>query len=444
MIVLALIFTLALAVRLYLLPLQNDDDDIFTFLIPWTERALKHGVWMIYDLGSQDMHPPLNYYLLWMSGKLYQAFFAVSPGGALDPPSLPLMMLIKLPNLICDLLIGLIVFLAVLKRTSFGLAVTILCLYLFNPAIIWEAAFVGQFEAIQTIFILLAVVLLYVGKVEISWAALALAALTKPQGLILIPLIGFASLLMFPASRLLRAGMAALAVTFVVLLPWILSGRMSDIFELFGGFVDSHPWITLNAANLWALVSSIWDQGFQIGSGDVSGTVLFDDGEPLQILPFLTYKQVGLALFAIAYAFALTCIIKRRDGMTLLLTAAFVFFAFFMLPTQMTERYLFPFFPLFAITLMQGPLPLYVAASATFMLNLYLVFPLPDIAPWNVTSIQYPPLYDFLAIADGVRRPLTVALSLANIGLLTWFSGFLFRRCFLQEPDTDAPGRRGK
>jgi hypothetical protein len=62
---------------------------------------------------------------------------------------------VKIPNLLCDLLIANVVFLATRRRFAFLMAMTVLCLYWFNPAMTWEGGFVGQIEAVQTLPIVL-------------------------------------------------------------------------------------------------------------------------------------------------------------------------------------------------------------------------------------------------------------------------------------------------
>ena len=55
----------------------------------------------------------------------------------------------------------------------------------------------------------------------------------------------------------------------------------------------------------------------------------------------------GLTLFFLAVLFALWFRARQRTSAGAWLTAAFLAFAFFMLPTEMHERYLYPFFALF-------------------------------------------------------------------------------------------------
>ena len=137
--------------------------------------------------------------------------------------------------------------------------------------------------------------MLYFDKVELAWAAMALAVLTKPQGAVLVPLIGLASLLAYPARRLLLAAGLSVAVTVLVLLPWTLAGRVADVAAIYRNTVDTYPFCTLNA-NIWALVEAVNYPQFSIGSGDPNEDFLFKDSELVSWLSLVTYKQLGLIL----------------------------------------------------------------------------------------------------------------------------------------------------
>jgi dolichyl-phosphate-mannose-protein mannosyltransferase len=411
-------------VRIWFLWLPNNDDDLF--LQDWAQRLLNHGIANIYDPAFgrvSAMHPPLNYFLLYASAAMYRAFFIPSLD-MFDQSSVALMVLVKLPNLVADLLIGWCIFISVRRRVDFARAVCVLCLYLFNPAMIWEAGFVGQIEAIQTLPILLAVLMLVEHKVELAWAAMTLGALAKPQGVVVVPLVVGYTILRSSAGQLIRAIVLAGAVALVVLSPWIVAGKIGDVAQVYAHTIDTYPFLTLNAANAWGLGTALSHPGFSIGSGDGSDTLFISDSTRVNWLFGMTYKQAGLLMLAASYSFALWCTYRRRDRMALPLTASFVFFAFFMLPTQVAERYLFPFIPLLATMLTESAtiVRVYAVASATFMLNLYLVFPLPAVLPWNVVSNQKEPLpHHYLHFPVEYRALLTLILCIVNTILFLAF-----------------------
>ena len=83
----------------------------------------------------------------------------------------------------------------------------------------------------------------------------------------------------------------------------------------------------------------------------------------------------GLLFFA-AVVFALWFRSRMRQDEGLWLTAAFLAFAFFMLPTEMHERYLFPWFLLALplLPLLRKMRWLFGALSVTFTWNLLVVY----------------------------------------------------------------------
>ena len=92
------------------------------------------------------------------------------------------------PN-IFDLATGLLIYVFARKQANFKIAILSVALYVFNPAVIFNAAVWGQYDAIYTFFLVLALFLALKSKPELSAAAFALAILTKPQGIALAPLI---------------------------------------------------------------------------------------------------------------------------------------------------------------------------------------------------------------------------------------------------------------
>jgi hypothetical protein len=426
LLIVGVIFLLGILPRLYLMPIPNSDDDMF--FQAWTKRIIKHGLSNIYNsqlgFNTWGMHPPLNYYLLWATGSTYQKLFANS-FRQFNLESIKLMILTKIPNLICDLLIAIIIYLAVSKNNNFKLAILALCFYLFSPAMIWEGAYIGQIESLQSILMLLSIVFLGSNKIELSWITITMGILTKAQCIIFAPLILLASILKFPFKRVVRALFWSLLVASITLLPWIYYGKISDILSLYiNGTIDNLPFVALGAGNIWSLWTSFLFKEFALGYTNTNSYWLIKDSQPLLDWPHLSYKQFGLLLFAIWYLIAILCLLKKRTRFNLYQTASLVCFSFFMLPTQMLERYLYPLFPLLAITLFSKKnLIIYLASSISFFINLYLVFPLAHVSPlMALANPNDQSLYQYLRAPFGTSRLLTVTISCLNLGLFLFLT----------------------
>ena len=185
-------------------------------------------------------------------------------------------------------------------------------------------------------------------KPKLSAAAFAIGLLTKPQGIALAPLVVF---LIYKKNGLknLLFSVATFAVTvLVVILPFQWSNPVTFLSDIYFGAYGGYQYTSINAFNLWGLFG-LW----------------MPDGN-LYIL--------GWVLFGAFAAFTLYVLHKRFhvSGEWLVLFSAFMlFFAFFMLPTRIHERYLFP-----AISVLALMFPLakktrifYVALTGTLLVN---------------------------------------------------------------------------
>lgn len=427
-----IVITLLLGIlpRMYLLPIPNNDDDMM-FQV-WIRHILRFGLHNIYNpltgMKLKAMHPPLNYCFLRFIGSTFLKFFSSSID-RFDLESCALMILCKIPNLLFDLLIATLIFCVILKHKYFKMAYLALCFYLFNPAMIWEAGYVGQIESIQALFMLLAVVFLDFGKIELSWIAITLGILTKFQTFILVPLILFLSIKKFPVKRILRSTLLSLLVAFIILLPWIYNGQLPNVVRIYTTTIDTYPFISINACNIWGLWSSFLYDKFSIGFGDGSGTIFTPDNYTIPYFPFFSYKQLGIFLFSIWYIMVIYCLNKKQNRVNLYLCTSIICFAFFMLPTQIHERYLFPFFSLFAIILFRRKIftLIYIALSISFLLNLYMSFPLANVTPHiALTNPNNPLFYNYLSFPLNISSPLTAILCFFNLGLFLLLTLYMF------------------
>jgi hypothetical protein len=144
-------------------------------------------------------------------------------------------------------------------------------------------------------------------------------------------------------------GLAIIPIPGLVALEDSLLGQ---ILQTAGGY----PYVTVNAYNPWALVTLD-------GNGlAAAGTWIRDAANPANPAdPFYTLfgipaVVVGTSVILVAIA-ALGVLLWRRhdDRRGLLVTLAVMAVAFFVLPTRVHERYLYPFFALGAILLALRP-----------------------------------------------------------------------------------------
>jgi Gpi18-like mannosyltransferase len=248
-------------------------------------------------------------------------------------------------------------------------------LYAFNPAVIFNSAIWGQFDAIYTLFLLLSLMLLIAAKPKLAAVAFTMGILTKPQSIALAPLIAFLILRKHGWRSLLTSLLAATATIFAVIIPFEWSNPITFLSNIYFGAYGGYAVTTANAFNLWAL-GGLWQP-------DTSLLLI-----------------AGWVMFGILTAFTLYVLHKRLDtsGELLILFSAFMlFFGFFMLPTRIHERYLFPALSVLALMLpfSKKIRPIYGALTFTCLANQAYVLhflntlqSIPFEVVWTVTLIN--------------------------------------------------------
>jgi dolichyl-phosphate-mannose-protein mannosyltransferase len=332
----------AFIVRALLFPLQGYQNDMGTFAY-WFNTAAENGVRPFYTVVLRDVgwidYPPFNVYIFWAFGSLAKA---VSVYG------ISIVNIIKLvPNLF-DLATALLIYVFVRKQLSFKLALLATALYAFNPAVIFNTAVWGQFDAIYTFFLILSLMLALKGKPKLSAAAFAIGLLTKPQGIALAPLVAFLIYKKNGLKSLLVSVLVFAVMVLVVIAPFEWSNPVTFLSRIYFGAYGGYSETSVNAFNLWALY------GLRLPDGNL----------------FI----LGWALFGAFTVFTLYVLHKRFhvSGELLVVFCAFMlFFGFFMLPTRIHERYLFPAISLLAI---MSPFTkkiqsIYLVLTATLLIN---------------------------------------------------------------------------
>lgn len=356
---------IALLVRLFVayvwLPGGGFPTDLSTFSA-WGLYLFEYGPGTFYESVGFADYPPAYLYVLWALGSLSQMV------GGTDTIA-TMQSLIKLPAIFADIAIGalIIAFVARIRGARPDTALVALVagsLFLFNPLTIYDSALWGQVDSVGLFVLLGALILLTVGATEIALPAMVLAGLIKPQlGLILIPVVVAAVIrrhIVRPGSgpqptgrlaflgtqpnlwRLVVGAGFAFTTYAVISIPFGLSPL--DLIELAGKAASTYPYMTVNAYNPWALMPGEGQPSLAFGGG------WHPDSDV--ILGGLTAFQVGAVLLASGLALTAAFVAWRDDRRSILLAATFAALVFFVLPTRVHERYLFPItalLPLLAI-----------------------------------------------------------------------------------------------
>jgi dolichyl-phosphate-mannose--protein O-mannosyl transferase len=434
-ILLALGLALRLIIAYVLLPGSGFKVDVASFN-GWAVELAKNGPFGIYDRPLFIDYTPGYLYVLWALGLVAQ--FLGGPGAA--PGAL-----LKLPPILADLGLAVAVFLLAAdlgarRRPALAAAAVVL----FVPVTWFDSAIWSQVDSVGTLVLLLAVRELWRGRDERAALLTTVAAIIKPQFGILIPLAAVLilrrNLVTRPPGhgprRLFTTTLVGLATAQLLCLPFGLTivGLLRQILDTAAGY----PWLTVNAFNPWALVT-------QDGAGlALSGTWIRDatmagaDGGAGFLILGIPAVVVGSALLLGVIGLLAAMIWRRDDRRTLLVALAVMAIAFFVLPTRVHERYLFPFFALGAVLLAVSPRwgAVYLVLAVANTANLYGILTKPF-----YENLGLEPM---LAAFGGLGAQLGEAIRSWNgvaIGAVLHAGGLLAAASFLVRPapqETDA------
>jgi len=270
-------------------------------------------------LGDGD-YMPLRLYLLWF---LSQG--VVAGGGRFTDPLSPLtIFLIKVPSLLADLTTIALLFGHGINYLPSQRAFMLAALYACAPLVWINVAWWGQVDALLILPLVAMVLLLDRAEGKWSWAFWAIALLLKPQAIIFAPLLYLATLRQHGCRGLVKGSPLALLIFVLGILPLSLAGQAAGLLQAYFGSVGRFPMLTAGAYNFWYL--------FTQGRGG-HDTSLLGMG--------LTLRHGGLLLMGLATGLISFGLLRRADSSSRIEGAALLALAFFLLPTQIHERYLF-------------------------------------------------------------------------------------------------------
>jgi len=218
----------------------------------------------------------------------------------------------------------------------------------------------------------------------------------------------------FGAGRLVGAALAGLAVIALLSLPFLLAGAGGRMLQAYVGAVDYYPVRTAEAYNGWYLLDR-----FDIAVRGVPAPEARLDSRPL--VGAVTFREAGVAAFAAYLLMLLVGLARRPTPAALVSAAALSFFGFFMLPTQVHQRYLVPAAALLGLTAAGSTrrLALWMGVSLTAALNQAL-----DLTRAVLdTAVRADPVAAATVSVPGYRGPIRLAacvVAVFNIALFVW------------------------
>jgi 4-amino-4-deoxy-L-arabinose transferase-like glycosyltransferase len=405
----------ALVLALLVAPRVFHNYDVVDCFLTWARASRGRQPWAIYltHFATDDCdYPPVVPYLLTLVERARLAVGAGETSGTA-------IVLLKLPNIVAWL--AHVPLCAIGLRRPFGAraASVAALLVALSPPLFVNAAAWGQFDALLSLFVVAALVALLRGQAGRAGAALGLALATKLLAVVAIPVLALWAWRRRGARPILAGGAAALLVMALAAMPYVARGAARPVLSSYHGAVGYYPLRTVEAYNLWYVLDRV-DIRLR---GQPSGEARLDTR------PFvgpLTHRDVGLLLVAAWTVFILAGLWRWPGDGGLALAAAFQFFAVFMLPTQMHQRYILPAAVLLALVAPLSPrartLFAVLAVTATLNQGLDLGRAVLD----HAVQVDPSRIGDAPALRMAIRNVAT-GVALVHVGLLAWWTA-VYRR----------------
>jgi hypothetical protein len=305
--------------------------DVVDCFLAWARASGGTRPWEVYrpGAGADDCdYPPLVPYAL----TLAEAARRLAGAPEVSRPSV---VLVKLPSLLAQAAAIPLVWAALRGRWGEKRARRAALLLALSPALFVNSAAWGQFDVPPALFVIAALIFLLHDRPVGAGMATGAAIATKLLAVVVAPLFALWIARRHGWRRLAVATGAGIAVTLASASPHVLGGAGPAVLKAYTGAVDYYPYRTGEAYNGWYLLDR-----YDMDARRMPGPVARRDDRPA-IGP-LTFRDVGLAAFAAYAAFAMAVLWRRPRPHALLWCTGMLLFGFFMLPTQVHQRYIVP------------------------------------------------------------------------------------------------------
>lgn len=313
----------------------------------WASAAAE-GLTSFYTASGSD-YPPLYIYVLYGIGKLIGS-------AALSPYAI---LFLKLPSILADIATAYLLYRIAKPRLRTEIGLGIAAFYMFNPAVFINSTFWGQVDSFFTLLVVLGVY--FISQNKLGWASMLMTAavLMKPQGMIFLPVLGFALLSSRSMKLWLKAAVSAIATAVVVILPFAWGKEPLWIVKLYASTIGEYPYASVNAFNFFSFLGANYKS----------------DQSTLLLLSYSTWGMIFIVLITLfsGWLYLRSKNLRWAAAIALVQIAGVFTFA-----SSMHERYLFPAaaLALLAYIELKDRRILWIALgfSATIFMNTYDIF----------------------------------------------------------------------
>jgi len=426
-----LLAALLLVLGLMVAPRIYHNYDVVDCFLAWARASGGTRPWDVYlpRVAPDDCdYPPLVPYLLTLVEASRRALRAPEIG-ALS------VTLVKLPSLLVQVAAVPLLWRALRGPWGEKRALLAAVLVAVSPALFVNTAAWGQFDVLLAAFMVAALVALLRDQPVWAGVAMGFALATKLLAIVPVPLFALWVARRQGMKTLARAAAAGLAVVLLLALPHVLGGAGKAVAKAYGGAVNYYPFRTGEAYNGWYLLDR-----YDTSVRGLPAPLARRDDRPA--LGPLTFRHLGLAALAAYSFFLLAALWRRCTPYTLLWSTALQLFAFFMLPTQVHQRYVVPAAAVLALLAPLSPRGLVLFAGLTLTAALNQGLDLLRALPW--TSPLEGALTGFgMQVDVGTIKDAAALVAAANVGLFVWATAAFLNEAVLPrrgpEPLSGAP-----
>lgn len=250
-----------------------------------------------------------------------------------------------------------------------------------NIAFLYITLYWGQVDSFFTAFVVLSFVAAVNGKPEIAAALAAFGLAAKLQAIVFIPPLALIVLVsQWRSPRRLGTSLLSFATPLVlVCVPFLAAGTFRQLRGVVTGSVGFHAVISKNAFGMWSVLMPGADLGSIPDANRAFG---------------LSYQRWGLLVFAIQYSLLFVWMFLALQSRERLLAdrERFAHFClafgliplgFFLFPTEMHERYIYPALPFFALfAMLTGRKGLFAALCVAQFANIEIVLQATILGPF--------------------------------------------------------------
>jgi Gpi18-like mannosyltransferase len=362
----------------------------------WTRIAYLHGFADTYTSSHltfgtlPNNQPPGSLYTLSIAynielqtAKLISKLTNTPPGNNQWVNGPLVTLFLRLPSIIADIIIGILLYLFIKKRGKEKGALIGSNIFLFAPSVWYNSAFWGQMDSLNNLMFLTAIFFFYEAKYLRTMIFTFLSVLIKLSLLPLLPLFFYALYLKKKTTfkNLIPTLIISLMSAFLFMLPVAGLNPFWIVEFISKNSLGEMQQITNFAFNFWWFVFHP-----SIISGNPTSLFSFSDVHLIHApigtssYLFLPLQSWAFIIFIVLTIPLLKKIISLKDELlvakNLFLLLTLVSVLIFLFLPRMHERYLYPFFPILAIVVgLSGKyLKTFLVLSFLNMINLYIVW----------------------------------------------------------------------